>query len=58
MKDTIKAIAKRFLQLDTLETVKLGSDFQEQAVWQVKAALEAAYAAGYEAGKITVDTSK
>ncbi len=41
-------IAKEHLTLDTLETQKCGEDFQEQAVWCIKDALEAAYIAGQQ----------
>lgn len=40
------------LDLPNLETTKSGADFKEQAVWCVKAALEAAYVAGREAGRL------
>ena len=43
-------IAETILYLDTLDTRKSGSlDFHELAVWQIRAALEAAYAAGQKA---------
>lgn len=43
----IKSIAEKHLFLETLETRKSdGLDFSDQAVWQIKAALEAAYKAG------------
>lgn len=44
-------IARAELFLETLETRKRDSlDFQEQSVWGIKAALEAAYDAGRKAG--------
>lgn len=42
-------IAKDHLLFETLDTQKSGQDFQEVAVWMVKAALEAAYLAGQNA---------
>lgn len=50
--EIINKIAKDELFLDTLETRKSDSlDFSDQAVWCIKAALEAAYEAGLKAGK-------
>lgn len=47
MPTILEEIAKQHLHLDTLEERKSDElDFQEQAVWNIKAALEAAYAAG------------
>lgn len=47
---TLLQIAGQLLGLDTLETRNSDSlDFREQAVWNIKAALEAAYEAGREA---------
>ncbi len=47
MKKRIAEIAARHCKVATLETQKVGSkDFHEIAVWQLKAALEAAYTAG------------
>jgi len=44
-------IAAQYLGLDTLETRNSDSlDFREQAVWNIKAALEAAFEAGRKAG--------
>lgn len=45
--ETLEAIAANILGLDTLET-RGGddADFTELAVWQIKEALQAAYAAG------------
>jgi hypothetical protein len=52
-------IAKEHLLIETLETQNSDrSDFHDVAVWAVKSALEAAYAAGIEAGKNTSATSK
>jgi len=43
-------IAMRELGLETLETRRSdGLDFSDQAVWSLKAALEAAYEAGQKA---------
>lgn len=43
----ISKIAKEFLDLNTLETQHADLlDFSDQAVWNIKAALEAAYKAG------------
>ena len=47
MKKTIDRIARDILGLETLETRKRDSlDFHDLAVWSIKEALEAAYAAG------------
>lgn len=52
MNDTINRIARDILNPDTLETRLSDSlDFHDMAVWSVKAALEAAYQAGFEAAK-------
>jgi hypothetical protein len=52
MNETINQIAKTHLDLDTLEERKSDSlDFHELAVWQIKAALIAAYEAGRQAAK-------
>tara|TARA_R110002051_G_scaffold46218_2_gene92832 strand:+ start:2994 stop:3173 length:180 start_codon:yes stop_codon:yes gene_type:complete len=49
---TLTEIARETLNVDTLETHGSDSlDFHDCAVWQIKEALEAAYAAGEEAGK-------
>ena len=43
----LEAIARQHLHIETLETRKSGGlDFHEVAVWNVAAALEAAYQAG------------
>jgi hypothetical protein len=50
MKVIIEKIAKKHLRLETLETRNSDSlDFKEQAVWDIKNALEEAYKAGEEA---------
>jgi len=50
-KTTIR-IAKEHLHLETLDTRRSDSlDFSDQAVWCIKAALEAAYDAGFKVGK-------
>jgi hypothetical protein len=52
-------IAKEHLFIETLETQHSDRlDFHDVAVWCIKSALEAAYAAGIEAGKNTSTTSK
>jgi len=46
-KEVIEKIARDVLKLETLETRNSDSlDFSDQAVWTLRAALEAAYAAG------------
>ena len=46
------AIAKKHLSIETLATRRSDSlDFHDVAVWCVRDALEAAYKAGFEAGK-------
>lgn len=51
MNKTIEQIAKDELDILCLETRKSDSlDFYTTSVWQVKAALEAAYKAGYADG--------
>lgn len=48
--EAIQKIAKKWLGLKTLETSgRDGLDFSDQAVWSLKAALEAAYEAGKNA---------
>ena len=50
MENIIQKIAKENLRFDTLETQNSDSlDFKEQAVWDIKAALEEAYRAGQNA---------
>ena len=50
--ETIRTIAKELLGLDTIETRKSDRlDFSDQAVWQLRAALEAAYNAGKAASR-------
>ena len=52
MDKTIAAIAREHLHLETLDTRNSDSlDFRDQAVWSIKAALEAAYRAGAEAAE-------
>lgn len=50
MDKVLLAIAKQHLFVETLDTVRSGDDFREQAVWSLKAALEAAYLAGKKEG--------
>lgn len=46
----LEFIAKRCLNVETLETRKSDAlDFREYAIWQIKDALEAAFAAGVAA---------
>ena len=46
----LRDIAERHLSLETLETRKSDSlDFQDQAVWSIRSALEAAFEAGRRA---------
>lgn len=48
--DMLTVIAAKHLNLTTLETRNSdGLDFSDQAVWSIKAALEAAYEAGSQA---------
>lgn len=48
----ITRIAKEVLSLDTLEERRSDSlDFHEVSVWNIRAALEAAFAAGQTAGR-------
>jgi len=50
--ETIEALAKKILMVETLETRSSDSlDFYDTAVWQMKEALEQAYKAGFEAGR-------
>ena len=49
--DALEAIAKETLLLDTLETRNSGEDFEEQAVWSIKKALEQAYLQGFRDGQ-------
>ncbi len=52
-------IAKEHLFIETLETQHSDRlDFHDVAVWAIKSAMEAAYAAGIEAEKNTSTTSK
>ncbi len=55
----LEQIAKEHLFIETLETQHRDRlDFHDVAVWSIKDALEAAYAAGIEAAKNTSTTSK
>ena len=52
--NVIARIAREILRLDTLETSRSDRlDFSEQSVWQLRAALEAAYDAGFAAAQET-----
>ena len=49
---TITRIAQAMMGIETLETrLSDDQDFHDLAVWQIKAALEAAYQAGKNAGQ-------
>ncbi len=53
MDQIILEIAQEHLDLETLETRNSDSlDFRDQAVWSIKAALEAAYTAGATARQL------
>ena len=55
MNEALLKIAREVLNLETLETRRSdGLDFSDQAVWQLKEALEAAF----NAGKASVKPSK
>jgi hypothetical protein len=55
----LEQIALKHFFIETLETQHSDRlDFHDVSVWAVKSALEAAYAAGIEAGKSTSTTSK
>ena len=55
MNDTLLQIAKEKLSIETLDTRKSDSlDFHDIAVWQIKAALEAAFNAGYESATYSI----
>jgi len=52
MEKAITKIAKETLRIETLERRKSDSlDFYDRAVWNIKAALEEAYKAGFAAGQ-------
>jgi hypothetical protein len=50
MQAATERIAREILGRTTLATQNSSADFAEQAVWQIKEALEAAYVAGHCAG--------
>ena len=55
----LEQIALKHFFIETLEIQHSDRlDFHDVSVWAVKSALEAAYAAGIEAGKNTSTTSK
>ena len=55
----LEQIALKHFFIETLETQHSDRlDFHDVSVWAVKSALEAAYAAGIEAGKNTSTTAK
>ena len=55
----LEQIAKEHLFIQTLQTQSSDRlDFHDVAVWSIKSALEAAYAAGIAAAKNTSTTSK
>ena len=43
---SLEAIARKHLLLDTLKTRNTSEDFREQGVWSIKKALEEAYQQG------------
>ncbi|MET4695016.1 DUF6900 domain-containing protein [Endozoicomonas lisbonensis] len=47
----LEAIAREHLLLDNLKPQNSSEDFQEQSVWGIKKALEAAYQQGFKDGK-------
>lgn len=52
VRNVLVGIARRELGIETLEARNVdGLDFHEVGVWQVRAALEAAFEAGRAAGK-------
>jgi hypothetical protein len=52
MNKELQTIAKTILDLETLETRNSDSlDFKEQAIWNIKEALEQAYRAGQQSVK-------
>ena len=51
MNKQLEQIAKTILDLETLETRNSGLDFTEQAVWNIKEALEQAYKAEQQSVK-------
>ena len=51
LEERLTKIAREHLDIQTLQTRKMdGLDFHEVAVWELRAALEAAYRAGQTAG--------
>ena len=55
----LEQIALKHFFIETLETQHSDRlDFHDVSVWAIKSALEAAYAAGIEAGKNTSTASK
>ncbi|MBO9465481.1 hypothetical protein J7443_09600 [Tropicibacter sp. R15_0] len=57
MEQLIAEIAEKHLRLETLEEQRSDRlDFKEHAVWNIKAALEAAYAAGAASTKLEAVT--
>jgi len=59
MNNTITAIAKEHLNLQTLEAGHSDElDFHELSVWQIKAALQAAYQAGIDVQKAVHNNRK
>ena len=54
MTDQLEAIARRHLLIDTLERRNNDDlDFYDVSVWGVRDALQAAYKAGFEDGRLT-----
>ena len=59
LNELFERIAKEHLHIETLETQNRDrDDFHNVAVWSIKSALEAAYAAGALAAQNTSTTSK
>ncbi|MCW7551802.1 hypothetical protein NX722_10085 [Endozoicomonas gorgoniicola] len=48
---SLEAIARKHLFLDTLKTRNSSEDFEEQSIWSIKKALEAAYQQGFKDGQ-------
>ena len=56
MNETLEQIAHKCLGVQNLETQKNdGLDFHDIAVWNLAEALKAAYAAGYDKGRVSND---
>lgn len=51
IEESLEAIARKHLLLDSLKPRNTSEDFQEQSVWGIKKALEAAYKQGFKDGQ-------